>query len=87
VPTLPRTPEAECFLVEFGQHVRRLRRDRKLSQERMGELAGVDRQTINRLENATHAINAAHLPGLARALGVTLAELMPEMPGHTGSAT
>jgi putative transcriptional regulator len=70
------------FLVEFGQHVRRLRCDRKLSQERMGELAGVDRQTINRLENATHAISLAQLPGLARALEVTLAELLPSEPAR-----
>ena len=76
----PRTPESQRFLVEFGQHVRRLRSERKLSQERMGELAGVDRQTVNRLENATHAVSVAQLPGLARALGLERAALMPPEP-------
>lgn len=72
-----RTSEAEEFLVAFGRRVRRLRRERHLSQETLGQLAGVDRQTVNRLENASHAISTARLGGLARALGVPAGELMP----------
>lgn len=77
MPHTARTDEAEQFLVAFGRRVRRLRRDRRLSQEQLGQLAGIDRQTINRLENASHALSTASLGGLARALGVPPGELMP----------
>lgn len=77
MPHTARTDAAEQFLVAFGRRVRRLRRERRLSQERLGQLAGVDRQTINRLENASHALSTASLGRLARALGVPPGELMP----------
>lgn len=73
----PRTAEAEAFLVAFGRHIRALRRERGLSQERLGDLTGLDRQTMNRLENAAHAISTAHLGALARALDVPASALMP----------
>ena len=73
----PRTAEAEAFLLAFGRRIRELRRERGLSQQRLGELAGLDRQTMNRLETAAHAISTAHLGALSRALGVPPQELMP----------
>jgi transcriptional regulator with XRE-family HTH domain len=79
----PRTAEADAFLVAFGRHIRAMRRARGLSQERLGDLTGLDRQTMNRLENAAHAISTAHLGALARALQVPAAELMPS-PGDYG---
>ena len=78
MPQSPRTSEARAFLVAFGLRVRQIRLERRLSQEALGELAGIDRQTINRLENAAHALSTAHLGPLARALGVAPRELMPE---------
>lgn len=75
---LPRTPEAQAFLVAFGLTVRELRLERQLSQQELGERAGLDRRTVNRLENATHALSTAHLGALARALGVPPRELMPD---------
>jgi len=82
VPQRPRTAEAQAFMAAFGRRVRQLRRERHLSQERLGEMAGLDRQTVNRLENASHAISTAHLGALSRALDVAPAELMPEdFPG------
>lgn len=78
MPQPTRTPEAQAFLVAFGRRVRQLRLERKLSQEVLGERAGVDRQTVNRLENAAHALSTAHLGAFARALGVPPCELMPD---------
>lgn len=72
-----RDSETQQFLVAFGRRVRHLRLHRQLSQKRLAELAGVDRQTINRLENASRAITSASLCALAKALGVAPAELMP----------
>ena len=71
-------------MAAFGRRIRHLRKDRQLSQERLGEMAGLDRQTVNRLENASHAISTAHLGALSRALGVPPSDLMPgkdDFPG------
>lgn len=73
-----RDAETQAFLVAFGARVRELRRARALSQERLAGLAGIDRQTVNRLENASHALSTAHLGALAKALDVSPRELMPD---------
>ena len=82
----PRTAQAEAFLAAFGRRIRDLRRERRLSQEKLGELADIDRQTVNRLENASHAISTAHLAALADALGVAPSELMPSLADYAASA-
>lgn len=53
-----------------------LRRKRGFSQEALAERAGVHRMTIQRLEQAAHPPTLDTLEDIARALGVTLAELV-----------
>lgn len=71
----------------IGDRVRATRTGRALSQEKLGELAGLDRKTVNRIEQGTHATLIDHLLLLADALGVPLAELVREPPSADGSRT
>ncbi|MGW3135878.1 helix-turn-helix domain-containing protein [Streptomyces sp. NPDC001139] len=60
----------------IGDNVRAARSARGLSQEKLGELAGLDRKTVNRIEQGTHSTLVDHLLLIAHALDVPLAELM-----------
>ena len=59
----------------LGTALRRLRRERGLTQRALGELAGVSRVTVAVLETGSRATaDAATVERLARALGVSPAE-------------
>ncbi|MEU1443025.1 helix-turn-helix domain-containing protein [Streptomyces mirabilis] len=60
----------------IGDGVRAARVERKLSQEKLGEMAGLDRKTINRIEQGAHATLIDHLLLIADVLGVPLADLV-----------
>ncbi|MFK0062603.1 helix-turn-helix domain-containing protein [Streptomyces werraensis] len=61
---------------QIGDRIRAARTGRKLSQETLAELAGLDRKTINRIELGVHATSVDHLLLIADALDVHLAELV-----------
>ncbi|MFG3170526.1 helix-turn-helix transcriptional regulator [Streptomyces sp. NPDC048200] len=60
----------------IGNHVRAARTDAKLSQEKLGELAGLDRKTINRIETGAYSTLLDHLLLIADALHVPLTDLV-----------
>jgi transcriptional regulator with XRE-family HTH domain len=60
----------------IGDNIRAERTRQKLTQERLAEAAGLDRKTINRIEQATHATLIDHLILIADALGVPLGDLV-----------
>lgn len=60
----------------IGDAIRAARGRRKLSQEALGELTGLDRKTINRIEQGTHSTHLDHLLLIADALNVDLADLV-----------
>ncbi|MFE4415104.1 helix-turn-helix domain-containing protein [Streptomyces sp. NPDC056821] len=60
----------------IGERIRAARKSRKLSQEKLGELVGLDRKTINRIEQGTHATLIDHLLLVADALDTPLADLI-----------
>ncbi|MFH9404810.1 helix-turn-helix domain-containing protein [Streptomyces sp. NPDC017638] len=60
----------------IGDAIRAARGMRKLSQEKLGDLAGLDRKTINRTEQGSHATRIDHLLLIADALDVPLAQLV-----------
>ncbi|MFJ4682074.1 helix-turn-helix domain-containing protein [Streptomyces sp. NPDC088789] len=60
----------------IGDRVRAARTGRALSQEKLGELTGLDRKTINRVEQGTHGTLIDHLLLIADVLDVPLAELV-----------
>jgi transcriptional regulator with XRE-family HTH domain len=68
------------FVRRFGRRLKLLRVDRDLSQEQLGEAAGMHRTFIGRLERGEAGVNVDRLPDLARALEVEAHELIPRHP-------
>lgn len=68
----------------FGSRLRRLRQEKNLTMEQLGELVGVSKSYIWALENKpvdrAQRTSATVMNGLAKALGVTLQDLLGESP-------
>lgn len=62
----------------IGDAVRSARTAKKLSQEKLAEAVGLDRKTVNRLEQGTHSTLVDHLILIADALDVPLRDLVGE---------
>lgn len=60
----------------LGDRIRAERAARKLSQEKLAELAGMDRQAINRIEQGHQSALVDNLFRIAWALDVPLADLV-----------
>ncbi len=78
VPASP-NPYVQTRRLAFGQVVRARRKALGLSQEKLAERAGCDRQSINRVENAAYSPSLDRVFLLANALGVSLAELFADL--------
>jgi transcriptional regulator with XRE-family HTH domain len=63
----------------FGQAVRRLRKQRGISQEQLAEIAGIHRTYIGDVERGTRNIALVNITRIAKALGVSVVTLMQEM--------
>lgn len=59
----------------FGERLRELRSERKLSQERLAELAGLDRNYIGQIERAERNVALVNIVRIAKALDLEPAEL------------
>lgn len=66
--------------LEVGHRIRRERKLAHLSQEKLAELAGIDRKTVSRIETGTMAVKLDHLLDLADALEIPPARLLPGGP-------
>lgn len=64
-------------LVRFGNRLREVRQAAGVSQERLAELAGLHRTYVSSVERGLRNISLVNIEKLARALEVSLAELMP----------
>lgn len=76
---MPSAPPPDWVLTcrrAIGDHIRAARRTRGLSQEKLAELAGMDRQAINRIEQGHQAALIDNLIRIAAALDVPLADLV-----------
>ncbi len=62
--------------VDFGRRLRSLRLERGLSQERLGELASLDRTYISQAEAGRRNVTLVTIDKLASALGVDAAVLV-----------
>lgn len=74
----PQPPWATAHRLRVGARLRAARTDARLSQERLGELAGIDRKTVVRAEAGQVDLKLSAWLALARALGVPLADLVRE---------
>lgn len=71
----------------IGDQIRDARRGAGLTQEKLAELAGMDRQSINRIEQGHQAALIDNLIRIADALNVPLSELVRDGPAAaTGGA-
>ncbi|MFJ3021503.1 helix-turn-helix domain-containing protein [Streptomyces tendae] len=61
---------------QIGDRVRAVRTERKLSQEKLAEAAGLDRKTVNRIEQGIHSALLDHLLLIANVLDVPLSDLV-----------
>jgi transcriptional regulator with XRE-family HTH domain len=64
----------------FGQRLRELRKSRRLSQERLAELAGLHRTYVSSVELGHRNVGLDNIYALAAALGVEPRELFPKGP-------
>ncbi|MGN6189236.1 MAG: helix-turn-helix transcriptional regulator [Conexibacter sp.] len=78
-------------LQALGREIRRLRRERDLSQEELGRRAGVHPNYIGRIERGAQDMRVTTLLSIVTGLDATLAEvglpeLSDEMPAASGTA-
>lgn len=64
-------------LGRFGRRLRRVRRQRGISQEKLAELAGLHRTYVSSVERGGRNISLLNIEKLATALDVPLTRLMP----------
>ncbi len=72
------TRDQQAFFRIFGERLARLRRDRGLTQTQIGEVLGVSQQQVVAFEKGRRRVPISSLPALARALDVSLEELIGE---------
>ncbi|GGW15688.1 hypothetical protein GCM10018980_52220 [Streptomyces capoamus] len=76
---MPSAPPPDWVLARrraVGARIRDARLHANLTQERLAELAGLDRQAINRIEQAHSSPKLDSLLLIAEALGVPLSDLV-----------
>lgn len=64
------------ILQKFGRRVREERDKKGISQERLGQLAGVHRTYIGMIERAEKNITLTNMQKIARALGMRVNDLI-----------
>lgn len=64
------------LLVRFGERVRDLRQATGLSQEAFADSCGLDRTYISSIERGKRNVSLENLQVLAKALNVTLSQLL-----------
>ncbi len=64
----------------FSQNVRNARVAKRLSQENLAELAGLHRNYVGGVERGERNISIDNMERLAKALGTTIAKLVPGSP-------
>jgi transcriptional regulator with XRE-family HTH domain len=65
----------DSALLALGSAIRRLRKEKGMSQEQLALLAGVDRSHLGRIERADNEIAFLLLVKIARALDTTVEQL------------
>ena len=74
----PSRRRQDAALVALGEAIRRIRVSKGISQEKLALLAEVDRSYLGRVERGDNNVTVLTLRKLAKALGVSLANLIRE---------
>jgi transcriptional regulator with XRE-family HTH domain len=64
--------------LRFGQRLRQVRLQQEISQEKLGELAGLHRTFVSMVERGERNVTLATVEKLSTALGCRMADLMPD---------
>jgi transcriptional regulator with XRE-family HTH domain len=62
----------------FGERLRKVRTNRGISQEKLAEISGLHRTYVSSVERGERNVSLETVEKLALALGVLMAELMPD---------
>lgn len=60
---------------DLGQKIQKLRKERKITQEQLAEIVGIDPKNISRIEKGNNYPTAENLTSIAKALQVEIYEL------------
>jgi transcriptional regulator with XRE-family HTH domain len=72
-------PTQKCGAqARFAANMRRIRKSKELTQEKVAELADLHPNYISSVERGERNISICNIEKIARALGVTMAELVSE---------
>ena len=77
--TLACVEERQDVLIQFGARVRAIRLSKSLSQEAFASLCGLDRTYISGIERGVRNVSLVNLHVLAKALDLSLSELMSDI--------
>lgn len=79
---MAKSSETETVEKQVRARLRSLRTEQGLTLEAVAERASIDVSTLSRLESGKRRLSLDHLPGLAKALGVNVNELLetPKTP-------
>lgn len=72
--------------IQFGERIRKLRRDRRLTQEQLAEMLNVSVEHLRKIELGKRGISIDLLLDLAAELGVSVDFLLSGIPRTTYSA-
>jgi transcriptional regulator with XRE-family HTH domain len=75
---VPEAAPVPDVLDRFGRRLRETRKGQGVSQEKLAALAGLHRTYVSSVERGEKNISLLNIEKLARALGVTMAALMPD---------
>jgi transcriptional regulator with XRE-family HTH domain len=67
------------ILQSFGLRIKTLRQKRKISQEKLAEMAELHRTYINLVESGKRNISLRNINKLSKALGVSLEDLFKDL--------
>ena len=68
--------EEQAFFAQLGSRITQLRKEQGITQVQLAELLGVSQQTITAYETGRRRIQVSSLPVIAKALHVTIEELI-----------
>ena len=69
-------------LKSFGEHLRKIRESKGISQENLGELADIDRTYISSVERGKRNVSIINICKLAKALKITPSALLDFPKDH-----
>ncbi|MCH5277144.1 MAG: helix-turn-helix transcriptional regulator [Desulfovibrionaceae bacterium] len=79
----PHTLSMDTITQNFTQALRKLRSDKKLTQEELAQRSGIDYKYLQKLEGQNPSSpTLSTLCKLAKGLGITLAELISSIPAE-----